>query len=111
MGECRAPCENPSRLCREESTPRRKILLATQATQEHVSDVYGNRSFRPQVISPRLLSPLFSSHLAHFKCNVSRSRIRKAKQACVKCNFPRFLSHKPNQANFKYNIPRSKIGG
>ena len=43
---------------------------------------------------PQLLGPLFSSHLAFFKCNI-----------------PRSLSHKPKQARFKYNIPRSRIEG
>ena len=36
------------------------------------------------VISPRLLSHLFSSHLARFKCNIPRSISFKAKQARFK---------------------------
>ena len=62
-------------------------------------------------MSPRLLSPLLSSHLARFKCNIPPSLSHKANQARFKCNIPRSLSHKPNQVRFKYNIPRSKIGG
>ena len=52
----------------------------------------GNRLFRPQVISPRLLSPLFSSHLARFKCY----------------QVPRSLNHEPKKARFKYDISRSR---
>ena len=56
---------------------------------------------------PRLLSPLFSSHVARFKCNIPCSH--KAKQARFKYNIPRSLSHKSKQARFKYNIPRYRI--
>ena len=71
----------------------------------------GNRSLRPQAISPRSLNPLFSSKLVRFKCNVPRSIFRKAKQVRFKCNIPRSLSHTPKQASFEYNIARSEIGG
>ena len=77
------------------------ILVVKQATKgpslfsfnndQHLE--WPNRSFRPQVISPRLLNS-FLTHLARFKCNI-----------------PRSISHKPKQACFKYNIPRSRKGG
>ena len=60
-----------------------------------------NRAIRLQVIPPRLpYSPPFSSHLEHFKCNLSRSISHKAKQARFKSSIPRSVSHDPKQARF-----------
>ena len=67
----------------------------------------GNRSLRPQVISPGHLT----SKLVRFKCNVPRSISRTAKQVSFKCNISRSFSHTPKQVSFKCNIARSKIGG
>ena len=70
--------------------------------------VHGNRAIRLQVISPRLpYSPLFSSQLAHLKCNIPRSISHKAKQARLKSNIPRSVSHEPKQARFNRGNLRS----
>lgn len=64
------------------------------------------------VISPRLLHPLFSSHLVLSKYNIPLSIRHKVKQARfkIKYNIPLSISHKSKQARFKYKIPRYKIG-
>ena len=72
--------------------------------------VHGNRAIRLQVISPRLsYSPLFSSQLAHLKCNIPRSISHKAKQARLKSSIPRSVSHEPKQARFNRGNLRSAI--
>ena len=69
-----------------------------------------NRAIRLQVIPPRLpYSPPFSSHLEHFKCNLSRSISHKAKQARFKSSIPRSVSHDPKQARFNRGYGRAEI--
>ena len=96
----------------EERVPGEKPLKTKKRTNNQLRNPLTCVVSTPfTVISPRLLSPLFSSHLAHFKCNISRSISHIAKQVRIKCNIPHCLSHKPKRAGLRCNISRSQIGG
>ena len=55
----RAARENPSRLCRQESTPRGTVSYATQATQNTLGTPTETGHFAPKSFRSGYLAPYF----------------------------------------------------